>query len=307
MTVLMALPLAVMMRQAIASHLGDSLEAETAATGVNYDWWQEFNASAGLGTTLSPGIIGFATVLDNTSRVLDARTPAAPLAATVALYVAGWAFLSGGILDRYARQRRVRAYGFFAASGVHVFRFLRLAVIAGGVYGWLFAYVHPWLFDVQFVNLTRDMTMERDAFAVRLALYAVFGSLLVATSLVIDYTKVRIVVEDRRSVLGAVMAALRFVRSHPLQVMALYALNSLTFVALLAVWAGLAPGAGGAGLSMWGAFLGAQLYVAARLLVKLQFMSSQVALFQRNLAHASYVAAPPPTWPDSPAAEAIGR
>ena len=305
MTILMALPLAVTMRRAIASHLGDSVAAETAATGVNYDWWQEFASSGGLGTTLSPGITGFATVLDNISRVLDARTPVAPLAATLGLYVAGWAFLSGGILDRYARQRPIRANGFFAASGVHVFRFLRLAALAGAMYWWLFAYLHPWLFEVQFVNLTRDMTVERDAFAVRLLLYAAFGILLVATGLVVDYTKVRIVVEDRRSVLGAVTAALRFVRSHPIQVMALYALNSLTFVAVLAVWALLAPGAGGAGLSMWTLFLGAQLYIAARLLLKLQFMSSQVALFQRNLAHASYVAAPPAMWAESPAAEAI--
>jgi len=92
-----------------------------------------------------------------------------------------------------------------------------------------------------------------------------------------------------------------------LQVITLYALNALTFVALLAVWARLAPGAGGTGVSMWTVFLGAQLYIAARLLLKLQFMSSQVALFQRNLAHASYVAAPPAMWPESPTAEAIRR
>jgi len=307
MTILMASPLAVAMRGAIASHLGDSLAAGTAAAGVNYDWWQEFTSSSGLGATLSPSVIGFAIVLDNVSRVLDARTPVAPLAATIALYVAGWAFLSGGILDRYARQRPIRAHGFFAASGVHVFRFLRLAAFAGAVYWWLFAYLHPWLFDVQFGNLTRDMTVERSVFAVRIVLYAVFGILLAATSVVVDYTKVRIVVEDRRSVLGAITAALRFVRSHPLQVITLYAVNALTFVALLAVWARLAPGAGGAGVSMWTVFLGAQLYIAARLLLKLQFMSSQVALFQRNLAHASYVAAPPAMWPESPTAEAIRR
>jgi hypothetical protein len=38
----------------------------------------------------------------------------------------------------------------------------------------------------------------------------------------------------------------------------------------------------------------------------LQFIASQVALYQANLAHASYVSAPVPVWPESPAAEAIG-
>ena len=307
LTFLLALPLAITMRGLLASHLSGSLAAETAASGINYDWWQEFTAQAtGLGTTFTPGIIGFATVLDNISGVLDARARVAPLAAALVLYLAGWAFLSGGILDRYARQRPIRAHGFFAASGVYGFRFLRLAVVAGLVYWWLFAYVHPWLFDTQFDKLTRGMNAERTAFLVRTIFYLLFGSILVAVNLVVDYTKVRIVVEDRRSALGAIAAATRFIRNHPLQVFALYGLNSLTFLGLIAVWALVAPGTGGAGLSMWASFVLAQLYIVARLLMKLQFIASQIALFQANLAHATYVSAPVPAWPDSPAAEAIG-
>jgi hypothetical protein len=306
MTILLALPLAMIVRGSLASHLGDSLAADTAARSVDYDWWQEFTAQAtGLGTTFSPSIIGFASVLDNVGGLLDARTRIAPIAAALTLYLAGWAFLSGGILDRYARQRPIRVYGFFGASGAYFFRFLRLAAIAGLVYWWLFAYVHPWFFDNLFADLTRGMSVERTAFVVRLLFYALFGALLLATNLVVDYTKVRIVVEDRYSVLGALGAALRFVRQHPRQVLGLYALNSVTFVALLAVWALVAPGAGGAGWSMWLGFAVSQLYIVMRLLMKLQFIASQVALFQANLAHASYTAAPLPMWPESPAAEAI--
>jgi len=306
MTFLLALPLSIMLRGALSAHLGSSLAAETAATGVNYDWWQEFTAQAtDLGTTFSPSIVGFAAVLDNVSGVIDARTPIAPIAAALALYMTGWAFLSGGIIDRYARQRPIRPHGFFAASGGYFFRFLRLAAFAGLVYWWLFAYVHPWLFDHQFDNLTRGLSVERTAFLIRGGFYAVFGALLVATNLVVDYAKVRIVVEDRRSVFGALSASLRFIRHHGRQVFALYALNTLTFLAVLALWALMAPGAGGAGLSMWLGFLIAQLYIGARLALKLQFMASQIALFQANLAHAAYLAAPAPVWPESPAAEAI--
>jgi hypothetical protein len=307
LTFLLALPLAITMREALASHLAASLAAETAASGVNYDWWQEFTAqAAGLGTTFAPSVIGFATVLDNVSGVLDARARVAPLAAALALYLVGWAFLSGGILDRYARQRPIHMHGFFAASGVYGFRFLRLAVVAGLAYWWLFAYVHPWLFDTQFDRITRGMNEERTAFLVRAIFYVLFGAILLIVNVVVDYTKVRIVVEDRRSALGAISAAIRFIRNHPGQVLALYGLNSLTFLVLLAVWAVIAPGAGGAGFSMWAGFVLAQLYIVARLLMKLQFTASQIALFQANLAHATYVSAPVPTWPDSPAAEAIG-
>jgi hypothetical protein len=307
MTFVLALPLAITMRGALAAHLGDSLAADTAASGINYDWWQEFTAQAtGLGTTFTPSIIGFATVLDNISGVLDARAQVAPLPAALTLYLAGWAFLSGGILDRYARQRPIRTHGFFAASGEYGFRFVRLAAAAGLVYWWLFAYVHPWLFDTQFENITRGLNVERTAFLMHALLYIVFGGVVLTVNLVVDYTKVRIVVEDRRSVIAAIAAAVRFIRNHPGQVTALYGLNSLTFLALMAVWALLAPGVGGGALSVWAGFLLAQLYIVARLLLKLQFIASQVALFQANLAHASYVSAPVPVWPESPAAEAIG-
>src|SRR5262245_35844152 len=306
MTLLLALPLAIMLREALASHLGSSLAAETAATGVNYDWWQEFTAQAtGLGTTFSPSVIGFAAVLENVSGVLDGRMPIAAIATALALYMTGWAFLSGGIIDRYARQRPIRTHGFFAASGVYFFRFLRLAAFAGLVYWWLFAYVHPWLFDEQFANLTRNLSVERTAVLIRLIFYVVFGALLVATNLVADYAKVRIVVEDRRSACGAVSASVRFISHHGRDVLALYVLNTSTFLVALAVWALIAPGAGGTGLSMWAGFLLAQLFIVARLAMKLQFIASQTALFQANLAHAAYTAAPVPTWPESPAAEAI--
>jgi hypothetical protein len=56
---------------------------------------------------------------------------------------------------------------------------------------------------------------------------------------------------------------------------------------------------------MWIGLAIGQLYVAARLWVKLLFWSSATALFQSRLAHAGYVARPEPQWPDSPAADAI--
>jgi len=308
MTFLLALPLGIVVRRAIRTHLGDSLAASQAADAVDWDWWQEFSAQAtGLGTTFSPSVIGFAAVLDNVSSVLDGRAEIAPIALALAFYLAGWTFISGGIIDRYARQRATRAHGFFAASGVYFFRFLRLAFVSALIYWWLFAYVHPWMFDEQYVDVTAGLSVERTAFLWRFVFYAIFGAVLVLANVLFDYTKVRLVVEDRYSALGALVAALRFIRHHPRQVLGLYAANSLVFVGLIALWALIAPGAGGAGFSMWAGLFLAQIYVLARLLLKLQFIASQTALFQANLAHAAYTSAPVPVWPDSPAADAIGR
>ena len=308
LTFLLALPLAITMRGLLETHLGSSLAAESAASGVNYDWWQEFTSQAtGLGTTFSPTIIGFAATLDNISSLLDGQREVLPVAGAVGLYLAGWTFLAGGIIDRYARQRPTRAYGFFAAAGVHFFPLLRLAAVSGVVYWWLFAYVHRWLFLEWFVERTRVIAVERDVFLWRLGLYLAFGFALVLVNVIFDYAKIRLVVEDRRSALSALSAAMRFVRRHAGRVAGLYALNGVMFLGLLAVWALIAPGAGGGGVTIWMTLLAGQLYLLARLALKLQFLASETALFQSSLAHAGYTAAPLPTWPESPSAEVIAR
>jgi hypothetical protein len=74
---------------------------------------------------------------------------------------------------------------------------------------------------------------------------------------------------------------------------------------VLAAYAAVAPGAGDAGWSTWLAFGIGQAYVLARVWVKLVFWASEATLFQDRLAHAGYVAAPMPVWPESPMAAAI--
>ena len=308
LTFLLALPLALMLRDQIASQLGSSVSAGVVADSVSYDWWTEFTSQAtGLGATFTPTIIGFASTLDALSRILDARYPPAGLLWLLGAYLALWTFLSGGIVDRYARQRPTRAHGFFSAAGRLFFRLARLAVAAHLAYWVLFQYLHPWLFLDLYRDLTRGLGVERTAALWRLLFYALFGAGLLAVNVVFDYARIRLVVEDRRSAVGALLASWRFLWRHPLEVAGLYALNALVFLLLLAAWWLLAPGIHRAGAAMWAAFAAGQLYLFARLAIKLHFLSSQTALFQARLAHATYTAAPAPAWPESPAAEAISR
>jgi hypothetical protein len=305
-TLLAGVPLAMTLRETLDAHLGRSLVASQVAESVDTDWWQEFSAQAtGLSTTFRTSIIGFAATLDNLSSLLDGERPQVVIVSALAIYLLVWLLLSGGILDRYARQRSTGAHGFFAAAGVYFWRFLRLGVLGGVIYWFLFAYVHPWLFDDLYTRMTRDLSVEREAFMWRAGCYVLFGALLVAVNVIIDYTKIRIVVEDRRSAIGALAAALAFIVRNPGRVTMLYATNAAVFLVLAALWALAAPGARGAGISMWLAFAAGQAWIVARLLVKLQFLASQTALFQASLAHAAYTAAPTPVWPDSAAAEAI--
>ena len=307
-TLLVALPLSLALRGMIEEHLGSSLAADTAAAGTNYEWWQEFAAQAiGLGQTFAPSIVGAGALLDNLSALLDNDRLAPTVAGITAAWLVIWSFVSGGILDRFARARRTRAHGFFSACGVHFWRFLRIGLFAWLMYGFLFGYVHGWIFEDAYGRLTRDLTVERTAFLLRAAGYLLFGLLLVFVNVIVDYARIRTVVEDRRSAIGAVAAGARFVRRHFLAVAALYALNAIAFLLLAAVYVLLQPGAPGSGAWMWLALLAGQAYIVARHYLKLVFYASETALFQSALAHAAYTAAPPVVWPESPAAETIGN
>jgi hypothetical protein len=304
----------LIVREDIAASLGASAEADTMLSGVNPEWWDQFGESAsGLSRSFSPTIIGFGATLDNLSRLLD-NGPAvdnAPLPLAVLVVVGTtlliWVFLAGGILDRFARNRATRSRAFFGACGVYFPRFLRLGLFGLLGYWLLFGLIHGWLFEHFWGAATREMTVERTAFALRVALYAVFGALLVFWNVVLDYAKIRAAVEDRYSMLGALLAAWRFVVWKPAAVGGLYLMNGACLVAVLAVYALAAPGAAGSGVQAWIGFLIGQVYILARLFVKLTFYASQTALFQQSLAHAAYTAAPARLWPDSPGAEGIGN
>jgi hypothetical protein len=305
-TVLLALPLTIVLNGMMASHLGSSLAAEAAADGVNWDWWNEFLAQAsGVGQTFGPTVIGFAAPLENLSDLIDAQRLPTVLAIAVAAHTVVSAFLLGGVLDRLARHRAIGSRGFFAASGVFFFRFLRLAILAAFIYGFLFTTLHPWLFDTLYPWLTHDLTVERTAFLYRALGYGVFGALVLTVNMLFDYAKIRAVVEDRRSMLGATVAAIRFVGRQPGSTIGLYLLNAAFFCLVLLLYYLVARPVGG-GLGAWLALLIGQLYIVLRIVVRLQFAASQIALFQSRLAHAAYTATPVAVWPDSPAAEAIG-
>jgi len=307
MTTLVGLPLALVVRSEITQHLGTSLASESAATGVNHEWMQEFaDQASGLGATLRPTVLGFAAVLDNLSAFVDDTARPIAIVGAACAYILLWLFVAGGIIDRYARDRATGVNGFFAASGVFFFRFLRLGLLMLAAYGLLFGYVHAWLFDDIYPRLTREVDVERTAFLIRAGLYLAFGLVLGAGNLVFDYAKVRAVVEDRRSALGAFSSGLRFVRRNVGAAVSLYLLDLALFAVTLAVYAFVAPGTGSSA-RMWAGVAVGQLYILARLWVKLVFWASETALFQGRLAHAGYVAAPLPAWPDSPAAEALAR
>jgi hypothetical protein len=307
LTVVVSAPLAFLLHDAIASHLGSSTMSEQVIDGWNQDWAGEFASEAdGVASTFTHEILGATGMVATLSRLFDGQPPPAPLLGAVALFVVGSIFLSGGIVDRLARARPVGFAAFLGLCGGYFFRLLRLAICAGLAYWLLFRTVHPWLFGAGglFDRLTRDLANEPQGLAIRAGLYTIFALLLGLVSLVTDFTRVRLVVEDRRSVIAAIAAAIRFIRRRFWRCSGLYALNIAGQVVLARVWLQVAAGADGSDAA---ALLVAQAYLVARIWARMAFLGSETVFHQGELAHATYTAAPVPRWPDSASVEAIGN
>lgn len=303
LTLLMAAPLGQVVGGMVEDQLGHSTVANEVAWNWDAAWGAEFAAEAqGLGRTLTHEIIGFGGTLKILSGIADNQPLNPALTGAVVAFAAMWLFLTGGIMDRLARGRTVRAAGFFAACGGYFWRLLRLAVPMWLAYWALFRWLHPLLFTRAWNALTRDVTSEREGIAIRVALYLTFGLALFLVNLIFDYAKVRLVVEDRRSVISAVVSSLRFLRRRPWRAFGLYLLNGLGFLAVLRLWLELAPQAWE---SIGWAFVVTQLYLLVRIWLRLVFVASEIVFFQGELAHAGYTARPPHRWPNSAAQEAI--
>jgi hypothetical protein len=306
-TLLVTQPLSLMLDEQIARHLGARVTGDGGAP-ADFDWQRELSAEAtGLGATSTPSITGLSAVLQHWSRLADNEALSRRIVFATVAWLAVWTFVTGGIIDRYARYRPVRAHGFLAACGTHFWRLLRLGVLAVLAWLLLFGAVHGWLFESAYERLTGNGTAERTAFTVRLLGYTLFTALTAAGGVLFDYARVRIVVEDRRSATGAILAAARFMARHVRPVCALFFLNALALVVVIAACGALSPGPARADMHMWLILALGQIYIVARHYLKLLVYASDTALFQGILVHAGDTAARVPVWPESPAVETITK
>jgi len=286
-TLLVALPFAAVVHQQLQESLSVQPHVNLADTEIDPEWWMEFREHArGLSATFTPAVLGFAATLDGLGGILDGRGIPLALLAPLIVSIVTWALLWGGVLQRFQQGRGLGVGGFLRTGAAHAAAFIAIAVAAAVINLLLFLTVHKLLFGPVHGWLVAMTSTERDAFLIRVVLYALFFSLVAAVSLVADYARVAAVAGRLTSPVRMIRAAVAFLSRHTAAAVTMYLMTGAVFV-LVTIAYGTLEIYGGSQVGGWRAVAIGQAYVLVRLAIRLTFAASELRLFNANQAAAA--------------------
>lgn len=277
-TIVAAVPFAI----AVERPVMDSLAAQPpvpaiSASEIDAEWWLEFRRHAnGLAATFTPAILGFAAPLETVSALLDGTSRPWALAGPIAVFALLWSWLWGGVLHRFATNT-TSARAFVAAASRHFVPMAAITLIAAAFSALLYLSVHALLFDVLYDRVASGLRSERDAFFARVALYLVFGAVLVLANAVFSFARVHVVAGGERRIVGAVVRGWTFVRARLSSTAGLYAIYLGMFAVVMIAY-GATELLGGSRVGGWRAVVIGQAFIVFRLGLRLALAASQVKL-----------------------------
>jgi len=286
-----ALVLAVPLSLQLEGDLANRGASSAMMYGFDYDWWAEWSKrQGGPSSALAPDILGTGFAFRNLDLLLKGSLPAGlftggddvPLDATTlgvgALYLLLQVFLAGGLLGVFRAPRGGwTARGLVHGSGFYFGRLFRVSFLALAAAGVVFAANAPFARWVD--GLAREAVSERTAIALTLGRHALLLLALVLVHMVSSYAKVLVVCEERLSAVLAFLSSLGFCARHFLAAFGQYVVVLALGGALLFLF-----GALDARLAVVGwrsqlvALVLFQLFVAARIALRLGLLASQVEL-----------------------------
>ncbi len=196
------------------------------------------------------------------------------------LYLIVNIFLAGGLIASLSAEHRVSLRRFAHTAGRYFWRYLRLFVLLAIVLGLVLAGYGAW--GQEFIeDLQKNATTDVASFLWRAVAVAVVLVLVSLVLMVFDYAKIRTVVDSRRSMFLAALAALAFSLRRPLRTVSLFYLNLVVVAALFAVYLLVENQFSNATtVSMVSLFVVQQIFILSRIWMKLSFFSTQTALYQ---------------------------
>jgi hypothetical protein len=286
-----ALVLAVPLSLQLEGDLANRGASSAMMYGFDHDWWTEWSERQdGPSSALGPDILGRGFAFRNLELLLRGALPAGLFAggdrvavhptilALGVLYLLLQVFLAGGLLGVFRAPRggwTVR--GLVHGAGFYLGRLFRVSLLALAAAGVVFAANAP--FARWADGLAREAVSERTAIALTLGRQGLVLLALLLVHMVSSYAKVLVVCEERLSAGPAFLSGLGFCARNFLAALGQY-------VVVLALGVGLVFlfGVLDARLPVVGwksqlvALVLFQLFVAARVALRLGLLASQVEL-----------------------------
>ena len=294
-----ALLLAVPLAFRLHGDLHHTQSSQSMMYGFDYPWWSQWSdAQSGWTKSLGPEILGVGFAFRNLDLLLKGVLPAnlfalpaegGPALDPVILglgvaYLLVQTFLAGGILSTLrGAQGTWTVRGLLHGAGFYFGRLARVALVALAAAALVFALNGP--FARWADGRARESVSETTAMAWLFGRHAVLLLALMLVSLVSGYAKAIVVLEERASALLAFVSALSFCGRNLLRTLGHYLSVALLGVALLAAWRLLDGAYTTTGYkTQLVTFALFQLFVLARLALRVMLMGGQLALYRRLAA-----------------------
>lgn len=281
-SVVIALPAAWALAESIRDSVGESLVDENLREGFDMGWYGEYRSDAeGIERSFSPTVVGAGPFFDNieawyNGTLFDVHPGLLGLGVLYALF---WSLSLGGVLHRYGEAAGLFRLGeFLSQGGAYFFRFVRLAVLSGFLYYVVYRF-SGWLFR-RIERATQDVTVEETVFAYVVVASVLVVFLLTFVNMAFDYAKIATFRENRRSMVLASLKGFGFVLSNFGRAAMLYYGLGACGLVLLFLYYTIAPGPDQSSmLGVLAAFALGQMYLIAKLVLRLTFYAGQMELF----------------------------
>lgn len=266
--------------ESFESSLGAGIYRERLVTVLDYDWYELFrDRTRGTADSFGPWVLGAGPFLHTLEVLLEdgfGKLPSAVLGAA-AIYLLLHTFVLSAAVSSLHLQPGGGGTREFLRNGAEYFgRFLRLSVLSLLLYACLrqvlLAPVDGWV-----DSFSAGAATEVTGFYLSLGRYLLVLVLVLGLDLILDYARIKVVLEDRTSILLAVVAAARFCKTNFLGAGGLY----LLLVGFTLVWAGLYLGFDSlVADDSWGGilvvFLAQQVQVVGKMALKLLSFAAQI-------------------------------
>lgn len=193
---------------------GHSLMNQTLLSGFSTDWLTDFSSN-------SPGSFQrYATLI----------------AALGLLSIPVNSILAGGVLASFRVPEQASSVGeFFRNTARYAWRLVWLMIVGLVCYWIVFRFLNQGLGDLV-DDWTRDWLGDRPVFWLHLGVYGLVFLGLAFVNLVMDYARVKLVMDEESNFLGAFLASLGFSISRLRKAATVYAVPSLLGVAVLVLY-----------------------------------------------------------------------